>query len=397
MIAYTFYELDNRVRRYAEALAGRGDHVDVIALLDPTSQNKNNLLKFEVLKGVNVYRIQKRRIDEKGKLTYLFRLTFFLFKSSFFLLKKYIKERYQLIHIHSIPDFEVFAAFIPKLLGVKIILDIHDIVPEFYISKFNVKEESRIFKSLIYMEKKSIAFSDHLIIANHLWEKKLISRSVATEKCSVYLNYPDQNIFYQRRKSEDSDKIILIYPGSLSWHQGLDIAVRAIAIVAEKVKNVEFRIYGDGSEKSNILKLAKELNVLDHVILNHNVPLESIAEAIANSDIGIVPKRKDSFGNEAFSTKIFEFMSVGIPVIASDTKIDKYYFDNSTILFFESGNYIDLAQKLLTLINSSELRNKYSSNGLKCIKNNNWTVHKNRYFNLVDSLINQKSTNYYER
>lgn len=390
MIAYTFYELDNRVRRYAEALADRGDHVDVIALLDPTSQNRNNLLNFEILNGVHVYRIQKRRIDEKGKLSYLFRLTFFLFNSSFFLFKKYAKMKYQFIHIHSIPDFEVFAAFIPKLLGAKIILDIHDIVPEFYISKFNVKKESLTFKSLIYMEKKSIAFSDHLIIANHLWEEKIISRSVIPEKCSVFLNYPDQSIFFPRQRTKNSDKFILIYPGSLSWHQGLDIAIRALAIVIKKIKNIELHIYGDGSEKSNILKSAEKLNVLNAVKLNHNVPLEGIAEAIANSDIGLVPKRKDSFGDEAFSTKIFEFMSVGIPVIASNTKIDKFYFDDSMLQFFESGDSEDLAKKIIQLYENPRLRESLIIGGCRKIEQNTWGKHKNRYFDLVDTLIKKK-------
>ena len=387
MIAYTFYEEDNRVRRYAEALANRGDHVDVIALLDPTSKNTRSLLKVENLNGVNVYRIQKRKIDEKGKLSYLFRLTTFLFKSSFFLLHQYFKNKYQLIHIHSIPDFEVFAAMIPKFLGAKIILDIHDIVPEFYISKFNVEEKSSIFKLLVHMEKKSIAFSNHLIIANHIWEKKLLSRSVTSEKCSVFLNYPDQNIFFPREKSRKNDKVILIYPGTLNWHQGIDIAIRALALVIEINKNVEFHIYGEGSEKNNILKLATELSVKDHLLMKPSLPLEDIAEAISNADIGIVPKRKDSFGNEAFSTKIFEFMSLGIPVIASDTKIDKFYFDDSMILFYESGNAKDLAEKIITLINNNQLRNSLILNGFKNIESNKWERHKIRYFELVDRLI----------
>ena len=54
-----------------------------------------------------------------------------------FITKKHFNDPYDLIHVHSVPDFEVFAVLIPKLLGAKIILDIHDIVPEFYASKFN--------------------------------------------------------------------------------------------------------------------------------------------------------------------------------------------------------------------------------------------------------------------
>ena len=62
MVAYTFYETDNRVRRYAEALAKRGDKVDAIAL------SRDGRKPFEVIRGVNVHRIQKRVINGGGPL-----------------------------------------------------------------------------------------------------------------------------------------------------------------------------------------------------------------------------------------------------------------------------------------------------------------------------------------
>ena len=52
-----------------------------------------------------------------------------------FLTQEQFRDGYDLIHVHSVPDFEVFAAAYPKLTGTKIILDIHDIVPEFYVEQ----------------------------------------------------------------------------------------------------------------------------------------------------------------------------------------------------------------------------------------------------------------------
>jgi len=384
MVAYTFYEGDNRVRRYAEALAARGDHVDVIALLDPLSQGESSK-KFTVLNKVNVYRIQKRIINEKNKFTYFFRIISFLIRSFCFLTIKYFKFRYKVIHIHSIPDFEVFAALIPKLFGSKIILDIHDIVPEFYISKFGLNKKSLIFKLLIFVEKVSTLFSNHIIIANDLWVEKLTNRSVKKEKCSVYLNYPDLNIFYKReKKNKNTKKFIAVYPGSINWHQGLDIAVKAIGSIKEKLNNFEFHIYGDGPEKNNLIKISDEMKI-NHLIKFYGIkPLEEIAEIASEADLGIVPKRKDSFGNEAFSTKIFEFMSLGVPVISSDTKIDKFYFNDDVIEFFISGNEKDLSNKILEMIKNEKRRNEIIKNSKEFIKNYSWDKHKNRYFNLLD-------------
>ena len=168
MVVYAFYETDMRVMMYAKALKQRGDNVDVIAL------RKEGDPSFAILDGINVYRIQKRRVDEKGKFSYLYKLLIFFINSSLFLIKKSLKQPYHIIHVHSVPDFEVFAAIVPKLRGAKIILDIHDIVPEFYASKFKVSRDSIVFKALVLIEKASIAFSDHVIIANHIWEKTFV-------------------------------------------------------------------------------------------------------------------------------------------------------------------------------------------------------------------------------
>src|ERR1035437_7972695 len=135
MLAYTFYETDNRVRRYAEALVKRGDQVDAIALA------REGQPSFEVIQGVRVFRIQKRVIDETGPISYLIKLLAFFFRSAWFLTVRHLREPYDIIHVHSVPDFEVFATFIPRLLGARVILDIHDIVPEFYASKFNIRSE----------------------------------------------------------------------------------------------------------------------------------------------------------------------------------------------------------------------------------------------------------------
>src|SRR6267378_1886717 len=116
MPVYSFYENDNRVRRYAETLAARGDTVEVISLRRPNQSVE------EVIQGVRVFRIQRRERNERGRMTYMFRLLLFFFRSALFLSLRQLRNPYQLIHVHSVPDFEVFAAILPKLMGCKVIL-----------------------------------------------------------------------------------------------------------------------------------------------------------------------------------------------------------------------------------------------------------------------------------
>jgi len=381
MVTYSFYEGDTRVIQYATALADRGEQVDVLAL------RRVGDARFEVIRGVNVYRIQTRKVNEQSRLLYLFRILRFLFLSAIVLTKKHFSRRYDVIHVHSVPDFLVFAAIVPKLLGARVILDIHDILPEFYASKFGASPDSFLFKCLVWMETCSIAFSDHVIIANHLWHERLVSRSVSADKCTVVINYPDPQIFAPRAKRAADGKFIILYPGSLNHHQGLDVAIRAFARVAGQMPGAEYRIYGEGPAKPALIQLASELGLNARVFFHEYLPTGKIAEIMAASDLAVVPKRASSgFGNEAASTKIMEFMSLGIPLIVSKTKIDTFYHNPEQVRFFESENEADLAEVILQLWGEPELRAQLVAGASRYIAQNTWTVRKQDYLDLVDRL-----------
>ncbi len=240
---------------------------------------------------------------------------------------------------------------------------------------------------VIKVEKLSIAFSDHVIISNHIWEKTLKSRSVRDNKCTTIINYPDKRWFNKQKRNRNGDKIIMIYPGTLNWHQGLDIAIKAFAIIKDKIPEAEFHIYGDGPTKYELAILIKELGLQERIFLKKPMSIDKIAEVMASADVGIVPKRDNSFGGEAFSTKTLEFMSLGVPIIVSKTKIDQYYFNESIVKFFNPEDEKDLSEAMLLLINNKERREELSRNAEKFIEKNKWEDKKYIYLDLVDSLV----------
>jgi glycosyltransferase involved in cell wall biosynthesis len=385
MVAYTRYESDNRVRRYAEALAKRGDRVDVVAL------RQEGQAASDVINGVHVFRIQRRIVSEKSRFTYLGKLFLFFLRSMVFLTREQFRQRYDLIHVHSVPDFEVFAAVYPKLTGTKIILDIHDIVPEFYASKFKASHESLAFRMLVAIERLSTGFSDHVIAANHIWEKRLQDRSVRASKCTTMLNFPDTDDFQRRGRTRTDDKFIILYPGTLNYHQGLDIAIRAFARIKDQVPRAEFHIYGEGEQFAILNSLIAELGLQDRVFLKAMLPYHQITSIIENADLGVVPKRGNSFGNEAFSTKILEFMAMGVPVIVPETAIDRYYFNDSVAKFFKANDEQSLADAMLLLITHPEMGRSLARNADLFVKKYTWDENKDSYLDLVDSLVHSSN------
>ncbi len=382
MVAYTFYETDSRVIRYAESLVQRGDQVDVFSL------GKAGASAKETLHGVRIWRLQGRVFDETGRFSYLWRVLLFLARALYQVSMHDLSQKYDLVHVHSVPDFLVFTALFPRLRGVPVILDIRDILPEFYASKFGVSERSIGFRFLCLVERLCARFASHVIVASHTWQERLLSRSVKAGQCTLVLNVPDRSIFVQsERKKDAKDRVLLLYHGTFNQHQGLDVAVRAFAKIKDLAPDAEFHVYGDGPSKSELGSLIEQLHLENRVVLHERRPLWEIPKIVETARLGIVPKRKDNFGNEAFSTKILEFMAMGVPVIVSDTNVDRYYFDDSIVRFFRAGDEDDLARCILDLIQHPDKRLALAECAAKFVSQNDWALKKQDYFNLVDGLL----------
>jgi glycosyltransferase involved in cell wall biosynthesis len=382
MLAYSHYRTDARVTRYAEALADRGDHVDVIGLRksadEPVEEQVGDIRLF----SPNA-RVGKK---EQSALDFLFPLLRFLFSSMVCITRQHSRRPYDILHIHNMPDFLVFAAWYPRMTGARIILDIHDIVPELYGSKFRAGGESTAVKMLKKVERISARFAHHVIISNHLWYEKFAIRTHSEAKCSVFINNVDASVFHPRPRTRQDDKLIILFPGGLQWHQGLDIALRAFQQVIREFPKAEFHIYGDGIMKPSLIELSRELGFNGNVQFFQPLPVKQIADIMANADLGVVPKRADTFGNEAYSTKIMEFMSVGVPVVVSSTKIDRFYFDDSVVRFFNSGDHEALAAGMLELLSNRDLRQQMTSRASEYAAQHCWDNRKGAYLNLVDTL-----------
>ncbi len=124
----------------------------------------------------------------------------------------------------------------------------------------------------------------------------------------------------------------------------------------------------------------------DAVRILPSVPISQVPGFLAGADIGVVPKLADGFGNEAYSTKIMEFMAAGLPVLASSTRIDRHYFGNGEVRFFESGNPESMANAWIDLLRDGSCRAKLVRKGLDYVESNGWVRNSAEYLELFDRL-----------
>jgi glycosyltransferase involved in cell wall biosynthesis len=385
-VAYGFYETDFRVKRYAEALVAPGSRTDAIAL--QTGDKK----KIEIINGVKLYRIQKRDFDEQGgPFDYLVKMGIFFIKTSAILLFNHVRYHYDIIMVHNVPDFFVFTAFIPRLFGAKVILDIHDIMPEFFCQRFDKPLDSIYGKLLRIAEYCSTKFSNFVITGNDLWREKISKRDhIPLNKTIGFVNYPHLEYFKGIHYQVHSDTLSIIYPGHLSHHHGIDILVNAMPQVKKSVPFAVLNIFAASwipQYRDVLEQLIKNLGLEETVIIHPPKNIYELVEFYKTADIGVVPKRGGFFASEAFSSKILDFMASGIPIIASRTTIDEYYFDDSQIMFFEPDNPDDCARNIIALHNDPARKKALSDAGKRYAEENNWDIKKKVFLGIAGSLV----------
>lgn len=380
LVAHRVYDSNAHMRQFAQALARRGGQVDVLAL------RAWDLPRREVVEGVSVTRLLHRPVKERGRLSYVISVAAFMVRAAASLTLRHLRNPYHLIHVQAMPDFLVFSALIPRLLGARVILDLRDLTPEFYASKYGARRRSWICRLLLAAERASASVADHVIVASPLWIDRVASRSAPRRKCTMIWYSPDPGVWYPRASRRPDGKFIILYPGTLNWHQGVDIAIRAFPLILKRIPNAELHIRGNGAGRPALERLACELGVEGAVRFFDPVPLETAVEVMADCDLGIVPKRGGAgFGDEAASTKIWEFLALGVPVVASRTRIETVFFDDRHIRFFESGNEQALADAVVSVWRDPALRRSLVQNGLDYIRGGG-TRALAAYLRLVDEL-----------
>lgn len=379
MVVFSYYPADPRPRREAEALVDAGYKVDVICL-----QNKEEK-REETIQGVKIYRmpLQKKR---GGKTRYLWEYTYFGFLAFFKLTLLYFYKKYRIIHIHNMPDILVFTGLIPRIWGAKIILDLHDPMPEVFIAKYNLPENHIIIRVLRWLEKVSIKFSHQVLTPNLAFEKLFISRSCEQAKIQVVMNSPDESIFTPKNLKEKSEQFIIMYHGTIVERNGLDIALYAIAKLKDKIPHLCFQVYGEGDFVQRFLEIRQELNLKDVVQYHGHTSLEDIAIALEKADLGIIPNKLNPFTQLNMPTRIFECLRMNKPVIAPRTNGILDYFNENSLFFFEANNVDDLAKVILEVYENPQRRQTVLEEGIKVFKPHAWANEKQRLINIVKQL-----------
>ena len=389
VLLFSNYPADPRPRRAAEALISEGAIVDLLCM-----QQNEREPRHENVNGVNVSRVPYRRY-RGGKLAYVGQYSAFIFISFVYLTLRSLRKRYDFIHIHNMPDALVFAAAIAKLRGSKLVLDLHDPMPELMQTIFRLPAESWSVRALRTVEKKSIAFSDLVLTVNIACKNLYSARSCSRDKIRVVLNSPDDYIFRFRPTSlngsngQTTEKpYTILYHGSLVARNGLDLAVEALDAVRKAIPTIKLVVCGDRTPfLEKVMETVRERQLEKNVDYLGVQNLNGIVDAINACDLGVIPNHKNIFTEINTPTRIFEYLALGKPVIAPRTKAIQDYFADQELIFFELGNASDLARQIEYAYSHPEELVRTTQRGQRVYLDHTWTRERSQFLHAVGDLL----------
>ncbi len=384
LVTHSYYEEDPRVRRQAEAIVATGRPVDVISLRRSGDQPDAEVA------GVHVHRIDVQRHQGAGIGTYLAEYLDFFVRAAVRLVRAHRRRRYALVQVTTLPDWLVLAALPLRLVGVPVLIDLHESMPDFFRSRFPNAANPIAHRALRLAERLSIASASHAITVNDALRDRLIGLGVAPSHVSVVRNTPSLARFNpatnESRSFMADGTLRLVYAGALTPTYELDVAVRAVArlAVVRPSLQVRFDVYGRGDSGPDLATLARDLGIADRVILHGRIPLDDVPAAIAGADVGLAPTRRDAFTDASFSTKILEYAAMRRPALASRLPLVERTFPDGAVATYVPGDVDDLAERILAIVDDPEARSGSVDRAATIVADMAWERDATAYLALLD-------------
>lgn len=383
LIRQWHYPLDIRATRELDALCQAGHAVDVVCLRRPGEPWR------EQVGRLTIYRLPPRR-GRRSQPRLLFEYGAFLVAAGTVVTALHLRRGYDLVQVNSTPDIAVFAALGPRLLGVPILLDLHEPMPEFYATKFRTSLDHPVVRTVAWCEQASIRFATAVITCTQQMREAFIRRGAPDTRLSVILNGSDETTFDPTRFPHgvrEDGRFVLVSHGSVEEHYGLDTAIRAVALARRDIAGLCLEIYGSGSYLGALRRLAAELGVLDAVYFaGAFVPVDELVAAIARADAGIVAMKRDPFRDLTLCNKLCDFISMRRPVIVSRTAAVESYYGDSSFLMFTSDNEVELAQAIRDLHADPSLGVRLVARAERVNEPYRWPRQRAAYLALIDGM-----------
>jgi len=357
---------DRRVWQEANTLYEAGHEVSIICPI-----GKGHETWHEVINGISIYR-HPLPVEASGAAGYALEYSMALFWEFVLAWRVLLTRGFDVIHACNPPDTIFLIGRFFKLFGKKFIFDHHDINPELYEAKFGRRDF--FYRLLCRFERWTFQAADVSIATNESYRRIAIERGgMDPERVFVVRSGPDLRrlkIVPPVESLKKGRKYLVGYVGVMGKQEGIDYLLRAARLIVIDMKrtDVHFGLVGGGTELEDMRAYALALGVGDYVTFTGRVPDQQMLEMLNTADVCVNPDVANEMNDKSTMNKIMEYMALGKPVVQFDLTEGRFSAQEAS-LYAEKNSELDLARKIVQLLDNPEARAKMGAFGRNRVEN----------------------------
>ena len=335
---------DSIVRRDVLELAARGFDVDVVCGPGPGGEEP-------VGASLRVHRIPIRH-RRGGVARYLVEYAAFFLAALAVASRLGLRHRYAAVQADNLPDLLGFAGVVPRLRGARLVLTLYELTPEMVAARFTGRAGRLLGAAARLVEAAATRWSDHVIVVSRPCQQVLLGRGVPRDRMSVVLNTTP---WLAERPAPGpapgrAGSWTLVTHGTLVERYGVDVAIRALALLGARWPDLTLRVVGDGEQRAALAELARVAGIGDRVVFTGMLPWAGTLAEVSRARLGIVPVLADGYGELLLPTKLLEYAWLGVPAVCSRLPAMEAYFPPDAVAYARAGDPEDLARQIDALL-----------------------------------------------
>ncbi|HYL41197.1 MAG TPA: glycosyltransferase, partial [Candidatus Binatus sp.] len=328
--------------------------------------------------------------------TYVREYLSFFVRAALQLLRDHRRRRYALVQVATLPDWLVFAALPLRLVGVPVVLDLHEAMPEFFASRFPRLARGPAQLAMLAAERLSVAVATHALTANEALRERLIDRGADPTRVTTVPNAPSLARFdpagLDRRRFMADGCLRLVYAGAVTPTYDLGVVLDALELLAldrpELV--ITFDVYGRGDAEDELRARSAATGTHSRIQLHGRLPIERMPESLAAADVGVAPIAPSRFTRLSFSTKLLEYGAMGLPIATARLPLAERLLGDDAVWFFEAGDPASLASAIGAIVDDAGARESRVQVMTARVRALSWELEQARYVALIERLAGRQ-------
>jgi glycosyltransferase involved in cell wall biosynthesis len=271
-----------------------------------------------------------------------------------------LRRRYRVVQVDTVPDFLVFVALLPRWRGARVVLYMYELMPEMTAARLKLSPAHLLVRWIRRIEGAAARWADQVVTVSDHCRRILEARGVPAAKIAVVPNSPlEPNGLPAATARGTPAPPVLMTHSTLVERYGVQLALEALAHLQPNWPGLRLEVLGEGEYAPHLRQLAEQLQVAHQVAFRGFLPWPQAMEAVRRATLGIVPIIADGYGQLLLPGKLFDYVSLQVPVVCARLTTIEEYFPPDTLAYFPPGDAAALAAQVDRLLrNPAEARDQ---------------------------------------